>query len=272
MLFEKQEEEQLLQSAIQYVKEAGELIRESMDSMGQIERKKNGSDLVTEVDKRSEGLLRDKIREDYPDHWILSEEDNGEANSYEVLMQNGPGYGWIIDPIDGTTNFIHGIPHFSVSIGIVHEWETIIGVVYNPVTRELFHACKNKGAFRNGIPIRVGNEEVLGDALLATGFQAAEWKQNSFVLQQMDKFAGVCRNLRMIGAASLDLCWLGMGRLTGFWHDGLHPWDSAAGILIVREAGGQVTNRMGSRYQLKDDTLVASNGKVHSEMLKIIQS
>jgi myo-inositol-1(or 4)-monophosphatase len=212
----------------------------------------------------SESLLRNHILKDYSDHWILSEEDNGTLNSYEALQKKGSG-------IDGTTNFIHGIPHFAVSIGIVRDQEPFIAVVYNPLTDELFHARKHFGAFRNDEPIQAGKEKRLGESLLAAGFQAEEWGPNSHLLKQMDKLAGNCRNLRMNGAASLDLCWVAMGRLTGFWHSGLHPWDTAAGVLIVREAGGQVTDNHGNPYQLNHDTLVASNGKIHSEFLSGIE-
>lgn len=264
-------EEILLQSAIAYAKQAGDLIRGRVGDLGDIQEKKNLSDLVTKVDILSETLLRNHILQDYSDHWILSEEDNGSLNSYEALQKKGPGIGWIIDPIDGTTNFIHGIPHFAVSIGIVRDQEPFIGVVYNPLTDELFHARKHFGAFRNGEPIQTGKEQRLEEALLATGFQAEEWKPQSHLMKQIDKLVGNCRNLRINGAASLDLCWVAMGRQSGFWHSGLHPWDTSAGMLIVREAGGQVTDNQGNPYQLHHDTLIASNGKIHSEFLSGIE-
>jgi myo-inositol-1(or 4)-monophosphatase len=266
-----QEESSLMESAIRYAKDAGQLIRDLMMNTHVIERKKNRSDLVTEVDQYSEEFLRQIIHREYPEHWILSEEDNGQADSYQAFVEKGPGYGWIIDPIDGTTNFIHGIPHFAVSIGIVREWLPVVGVVYNPVTDELFYARKNAGAFQNGKKITVSDAECIEDALLATGFQALEWKPNARVLKQMDKLAGTCRSFRLLGAASLDLCWTASGQLTGFWHDGLNPWDAAAGILIVREAGGKVTNRDGEPFYLRDNTLVASNSLIHEEFLAIIK-
>lgn len=271
MMKQAANEETLLQSAIAYAKQAGDLIRGRVGNLGEIQEKKNGSDLVTEVDLLSESFLRNSISHDYSSHWILSEEDNGKLNSYEALLKKESGLGWIIDPIDGTTNFIHGIPHFAVSIGIVRDLKPIIGVVYNPLTDELFHARKGFGAFRNGEPIHAGKEKRIGESLLAAGFQAEEWGPNSHLLQQMDKLAGTCRNLRMNGAASLDLCWVAMGRLTGFWHNGLHPWDTAAGVLIVREAGGKVTDRHGNPYELHHDTLVASNGTIHTVFLSGIE-
>lgn len=265
-------EEAMLQSAIEYAKQAGNLIRGRVGKLEEILEKKNVSDLVTEVDMLSEALLRGNIIQDYSGHWILSEEDNGKLNSYEALLNKGSGLGWILDPIDGTTNFIHGVPHFAVSIGIVRDLEPIIGVVYNPLTDELFHARKHFGAFRNGEPIRTGKERRIGESLLAAGFQAEDWRSDSHLLQQMNMLAGKCRNLRMNGAASLDLCWVAMGRLTGFWHSGLHPWDTSAGVLIVREAGGKVTDQPGNPYQLHHDTLVASNGAIHTEFLSRLES
>ncbi|UOF89597.1 inositol monophosphatase [Fodinisporobacter ferrooxydans] len=269
MNFEK-EESSLLEAAIRYAKDAGQLIRERMNGIQVIEMKKNRSDLVTEVDRYSEEFLRRIIHREYPEHWILSEEDNGQADSFQAFVEKGPGCGWIIDPIDGTTNFIHGIPHFAVSIGIVREWAPIVGVVYNPVTDELFYARKNAGAFRNGEKITVSAADCMEDALLATGFQALEWKPDTRLLKQMNALTGTCRSFRLLGAASLDLCWTASGQLTGFWHDGLHPWDAAAGIVIVREAGGKVTNRDGAPYSLRDNTLVASNSRIHEEFLAVI--
>ncbi|MCK9909421.1 inositol monophosphatase, partial [Microbacteriaceae bacterium K1510] len=148
----------------------------------------------------------------------------------------------------------------------------VVGVVYNPITRELFSARKGNGAFLNDQPVRVGIESSLDEALLATGFQAADWQSHSMPVRQIDRVTGKCRSVRIIGAASLDLCWVASGRLTGFWHDGLHPWDVAAGVLIVKEAGGQVTNRSGSPFALTDATLVASNAAIHPAFLQVIET
>lgn len=263
--------QRLYDSAKAYAKEAGQLIVKHMGNLGTIEQKKNASDLVTEVDKMSEELLRSKIEQDYPDHWILSEEDTGQSNAYEQFQHHGSGYGWIIDPIDGTTNFIHGIPHFSISIGIVKEGEPIIGIVYNPVTDELYSAVKSYGAYLNGRSLRVGKEATLTEAVLATGFQAYDWKSGSRVVRQIDQLAGKSRNVRLIGAASLDLCWIALGRITGFWHEGLNPWDVAAGMLILTEAGGSVTDKDRNPYRLYHDSLVASNTLIHDEFLNAIK-
>ncbi|MGP7817375.1 inositol monophosphatase family protein [Niallia sp. 01092] len=261
----------LYHMAIEYAKQAGSLIKENIGNMGEVVQKKNASDLVTEVDQMTEKMLRQKIKQDFPDHWILSEEDCGQANSYQAFQQFDSGYGWIIDPIDGTTNFIHGIPYYSVSIGIVNNKEPVIGVVLNPMTGELYTARKSMGSFLNEQPLRVGQEMKLTEAIVSTGFQANDFKVGSRVLQQMDKLAGNSRNIRMFGASSLDLCQVASGRLTGFWHEGLNPWDTAAGILIVTEAGGTVTDKDGNPYKLFHESLVASNGNIHNDLLNTIK-
>lgn len=264
-------EQRFYESAMAYAKEAGKLILERAGNMGKIEHKKNASDLVTEVDRMSESLLRYKIRQDYPGHWIISEEDTGTGNPYEAFRRQSSGYGWIIDPIDGTTNFIHRIPHFSVSIGIVKDGEPVIGVVYNPMTDELYTARRSFGAYLNGQPLAAGTESVLIEAVVATGFQANDWKPGSRAARQIDRLAGRSRSVRILGAASLDLCWVAAGRIAGFWHEGLCPWDTAAGMLILTEAGGAVTDMEGKPYRLYHDSLVASNKKIHDEFRSAVQ-
>ncbi|MCY9667078.1 inositol monophosphatase [Paenibacillus alginolyticus] len=265
-------EDAIMQDAILYVKEAGKLIMDLINMPLQIQEKKNQSDLVTEVDVRSEQLLRDRIIRDYPDHWILSEEtDGGREESHRALQQPTAGYGWIIDPIDGTINFIHSIAHFAISIGIVRNGVPICGVVYNPVTNDLYSGRKQGGAFLNGQTIQVGKEQELAQALLATGFQAIDWKPNSVVVGQIGRMTGRVRSVRIMGAASLDLCLVASGRLTGFWHDGLYPWDVAAGIVILQEAGGTITNVAGRPFTLSDSTLIASNSIIHQALISVLQ-
>ncbi|HET6871367.1 MAG TPA: inositol monophosphatase family protein, partial [Sporolactobacillaceae bacterium] len=183
-------EQNLYESAIKITKEAGDLVKKSLGSIREIEQKKNASDLVTEVDKSTEMFIYGKIKEMFPDHWLLSEEDCGQANAYEIFQKQSTGYGWIIDPIDGTTNFIHGIPHFAVSIGIVKNGEPVVGVVFNPITGDLYTARRAFGAFHNGQSLQVDIETKLSEAVVATGFQAGDFKTGSRVLQQMDQLAG----------------------------------------------------------------------------------
>ncbi|GAA3409383.1 inositol monophosphatase family protein [Paenibacillus hodogayensis] len=265
-------EELLVQSAALYAREAGELVAGLMNKPYGIQQKVNRSDLVTEADVSSEKLLRGRIGRDYPDHWILSEESDGANDPFGVCEEPPAGYGWIIDPIDGTINFIHGTSHFAISIGIVKDGVPVAGVVYNPLTDEMFTARLNGGAYVNGERIQVGSEAALGDALLATGFQASEWRPGSGVVEQIGRVVGTSRSMRIMGAASLDLCMVASGKLTGFWHGGLYPWDAAAGIVILSEAGGVVTTDEGRPYRLSDTTLVASNRLIHDGLLGIVAS
>lgn len=265
-------EHAVMQDAIRYVKEAGTLIMELMKKPLHIQEKKNQADLVTEVDVQSEQLLRSRIHRDYPDHWILSEEtDGGKEDSHQTLKQPPAGYGWIIDPVDGTINFIHNIAHFAISVGIVKDGVPIGGVVYNPVTNELYSGQKQGGAFLNGHRLQVGSEQDISQALLATGFRALDWKPNSVVVEQIGRMTGKARSVRIMGAASLDLCLVASGRLTGFWHDGLYPWDVAAGMVILQEAGGVLTDAAGKAYVLSDDSLVASNAIIHQELMSLLK-
>ncbi|MBP1963376.1 inositol monophosphatase family protein [Paenibacillus aceris] len=264
-------EDAVMQDAIRYVKDTGKLIMELMKMPLQIQEKKNQADLVTEVDVRIEHLLRNQIHRDYPDHWILSEEtDGGREDSHHALKQPPAGYGWIIDPVDGTINFIHNIAHFAISVGIVKDGIPVGGVVYNPVTDELYSGRKQGGAFLNGRPLHVGREQDIAQALLATGFRAIDWKPNSVVVEQIGRMTGKVRSVRIMGAASLDLCLVASGRLSGFWHDGLYPWDVTAGMVILQEAGGELTNAAGKPFALSDDTLVASNSFLHQEILSLL--
>lgn len=264
-------EETLLQEAILYAKDAGSLIIALMNEPLQVREKINFSDLVTTVDVKSEERIRELILASHPDHWILSEETDGVAGDVRPgLAKPREGYGWIIDPIDGTINFVHRFAHFAISIGIIKDGQPIIGVVYNPVTRDLYTARAGAGAFWNGSKLAVGTERDFGEALVATGFQATAWREDSVVLRQIRSIAGKARNVRILGSASLDLCHVAAGRLTGFWHDDLYPWDVAAGIVIIREAGGEVTNGEGEPFVLGDDTLVASNGNIHETFLEAL--
>ncbi|NQX70246.1 inositol monophosphatase [Paenibacillus alba] len=264
-------EDAIMQDAIRYVKAAGGLIMELMKKPLQIQEKKNQADLVTKVDMHSEHFLRDQICRDYPDHWILSEEtDGGREDSHHMLLEPRQGYGWIIDPIDGTINFIHHLSHFAISIGVMKDGCPLIGIVYNPVTDELYSARKHGGAFLNDHPLHVGQEQDICEALLATGFQAKDWKPNSVVVEQIGRMTGKARSVRILGAASLDLCLVASGGLTGFWHDGLYPWDVAAGLVILQEAGGQITNAAGKPFELSDTTLVASNSVIHEALISIL--
>ncbi|MGU3472607.1 inositol monophosphatase family protein [Paenibacillus sp. D51F] len=269
-VYELDIEEQLLTAAIAYAREAGEQILRRMKEPYTLGDKVNRSDLVTEVDLLSENLIRRRIGCRYPDHWILSEELDGSRDCFRFMADPPPGYGWIVDPIDGTVNFVHGIPHFAVSIGIVKDGSPLHGVVYNPATDELYQASRGGGAYLNGNQLQADPEGDMACSLLATGFQASDWRKDSVAASQVARVAGVSRSVRVLGAASLELCLVASGRLTGFWHDGLYPWDVAAGLLIVQESGGVVTNASGEPFALHDKTLIASNPSLQPSLLSLL--
>jgi myo-inositol-1(or 4)-monophosphatase len=243
-------------------RDAGQLLLAHFRDDHQIS-KKGRIDLVTEMDVRAEKLIVDQIRLRFPDHEILAEELGSHAG-------NGP-YKWIIDPLDGTTNYAHGYRFFSVSIAIEWEKELILGVVYDPVTEELFSATKGQGATLNNHPIHVSDENQLIDSLLVTGFSydQEEIKKN---LEYFNRMILHSRAIRRDGSAALDLCYVACGRFEGFWEVSLKPWDVAAGRLIVEEAGGTVTNFRGSPSTIYRPELLASNGKIHGSMMALLTS
>ena len=223
--------------------------------------KKGRIDLVTEMDLKVEKIIVDQIRLRFTDHEILAEEQGFQG-------ADGP-YKWIIDPLDGTTNYAHGYRFFSVSIAVETEGELIVGVVYDPVTDELFSATRGQGATLNDQPIHVSQEDQLIDSLLSTGFSydREKIKKN---LEPFNRMILHSQALRRDGSAALDLCYVACGRFDGFWELSLKPWDVAAGRLIVEEAGGSVTAFGGSPCTIYDPELLASNGKIHLAMMEIL--
>jgi myo-inositol-1(or 4)-monophosphatase len=242
---------------------AGNILRERISGRREIFYK-GEINLVTEMDRLSERTVVETILESFPDHGILAEEDAQIENSSQFL--------WIIDPLDGTTNYAHGYPSFSVSIGLERSGDVIVGVVYDPMRDELFSAARGQGAFLNGKPIAVSRNDVLIRSLLATGFpyDRAVSKENN--LNYFNALIMASQEIRRSGSASLDLCALAAGRLDGYWELKLHPWDVAAGSLIVLEAGGSVSDFTGTRFSIRDKELVASNGRIHGLMLDILNA
>ena len=242
---------------------AGNILRERIRGNREVTYK-GEINLVTEMDRFSERTVVETILETFPDHGILAEE---EAN-----IENGSGFLWIIDPLDGTTNYAHGYPSFSVSIGLERSGDVIVGVVYDPMRDELFSAIRGQGAFLNGNTITVSRNNVLIRSLLATGFpyDRAVSKENN--LNYFNALIMASQEIRRSGSASLDLCAVAAGRLDGYWELKLHPWDVAAGSLIVQEAGGTVSDFTGSRFSIRDKEIVASNGRIHGLMLEILNA
>ncbi len=229
-----------------------------------ISRKEGVNNLVTEADHASEKAIISVIKKKYPDHRILGEE-SGETNT-------GSTYKWIIDPIDGTINFAHGIPLNCVSLAVEKEGEIIMAAVFNPHLHELFFAEKGKGATLNGQPIQVSSQSETIHACLVTGFPYSYINMPNGPLEIFERFIRKGVPVRRLGSAAIDLCWVACGRFDGFYEHKLEAWDSAAGYLIVEEAGGKVTDFEGKKFSPYQHRVLATNGKIHDEMLDLINN
>lgn len=259
--------------AINCAAKAGEWIKTKLGNHTSLSLKYSAQDLVTEVDKGSEKMIRSLIQTHFPGHSFLGEEgvEPGPEASVKALQSvRDAEYLWIVDPVDGTTNFVHGFPFFSVSIALAHKGEVIVGVVYDPMRDELFVAEKGKGAYVRGKRMTVANEETMKQSLIATGFPADPTFAQPLNMRQLATVAPEVRNIRSGGSAALHMAYVAAGRLTGFWEIGLNAWDLAAGSLLVTESGGQVTDTKGSAYDLGVRHVVASNGHIHEEFLAIL--
>jgi len=259
----------MLNIAVKAARRAGDLIMRSMNRVHQLEvRSKERNDFVTEVDLRAEKDIIDTIRMSYPDHGFLAEESGHTDGS--KLNDGDDEFVWIIDPLDGTTNFIHGFPQFAVSIGLQRRGKMECGVIYDPLKQELFTAARGDGARLDDRRIRVSKQVYLEGALIGTGFP---FRNNT---QWLDPYMGIFRELtqqaagiRRPGAASLDLAYVAAGRLDGFWEMGLSPWDTAAGTMLIIEAGGRIGTLTGEDY-LQQGDLVAGTPKVYEALLATI--
>ncbi len=247
--------------ASEAARQAGEVLKEGLGKRKRIEYK-GEINLVTEIDRRAERVIIRLIRASYPEHAILAEEGEGK--------EGRSGYKWIIDPLDGTTNYAHGYPCFCSSIALERNGEVILGVVYDPLRDELFSAEKGKGAYLNGKRISVSSIGRLIRSLLATGF-TYDIKRDQRNLKHFRNFILSSQAIRRDGSAALDLCYLGAGRFDGFWELKLSAWDVAAGALIVEEAGGRVTDFRGGKFSIYSREILASNGRIHREMIRILQ-
>jgi myo-inositol-1(or 4)-monophosphatase len=253
---------QYLEVAIEAAREAGAMLRETFDQPKNISYK-GEVDLVTESDRRAEALILAKLRKHFPAHDLVAEEGTGSSA--------GSPYVWHVDPLDGTTNFAHGYPCFAASIGLVENGEPLVGVVFDPVGDELFTAARGEGAFLNGKPMRVSTVETLSRSLVATGFPTHQ-RKNSANMEYYWEFTLRTHGVRRDGSAALDLCSVAAGRFEAFWEFRLNSWDTAAGILLVREAGGMVTDLAGQPYLPGGVAMLASNGLVHQEARQVISS
>jgi myo-inositol-1(or 4)-monophosphatase len=254
----------LLNIAIQAARQASKTVLRFMDRLDSIEiNRKARNDFVTEVDRRSEQEIIHVIRKAYPDHAILGEE-SGHSEGNEFC--------WVIDPLDGTTNYIHGFPHFCISIAVKNQDQLEAGVVYDPVRNELFAAARGKGATVNDRRMRVSSVKKLEEALIGTGFPQREIEHSQEFLKIFQLVFPQCAGVRRAGAAALDLAYVAAGRLDGFWESHLKEWDMAAGVLIIQEAGGIVSDFEAGKNHLAQGDLIAGNSKTHKALLEIIES
>ncbi len=253
--------EEFYHFAIDISLKAGEEILNLLPHIHEISYK-GAINLVTEADLKSEAIIKKAIRKRYPNHTILAEESG--------LEERGD-IRWIIDPLDGTTNFAHGLPWFCTSLALEIEGEIVLGIIYNPVLKECFSAIKEKGAFLNQKPIKVSQTKELGKALLATGFPYDIQQNPEPVMTRFRNMIMHARGVRRAGSAALDLCYVACGRFDGFWEERLQPWDTAAGMLIVQEAGGMVSDFSGNFYSIYGKEILATNGFLHKDMLKTLE-
>ena len=254
---------EVLELAVRLARRAGSLQREHYERRFEIGTKSTPSDLVTAVDHACEALIVEALAAERPGDAVVAEEGRGRD-------RDGAEWRWVIDPLDGTVNFAHGYPRFCVSIGVERRGEREVAVVYDPLLDELFTATRGAGARLGGRPIRVSGEAELGRALVATGF-AYDDDRRAANLGPFCAFARAARGIRRDGSAALDLCYVACGRLDGFWEIALHPWDVAAGLLIVTEAGGRVSDLRGGPAPRSGGQIVASNGRLHAAMLELLR-
>ncbi|WP_259782768.1 inositol monophosphatase family protein [Aestuariispira ectoiniformans] len=229
--------------------------------------RKGPADFVSSADRKAERIIREELQKARPEYGFLMEEGGEIASDDE--------HRFIIDPLDGTSNFLHGLPHFAVSIALEKKGEVIAGVIYDPVKDELFWAEKGKGAFLNSRRLRVSARARLSDSIFATGIPfmgMQEGEGHQLFLRRLEKVMGKTAGVRRWGAAALDLAYVAAGRYDGFWERGLNPWDVAAGLLMVKEAGGFVTDAQGRQYKFKSEDLVAGNDKIHKSLLDLLRS
>jgi len=248
-----------LDAATEIALEAGKILREEFSHPPSISYK-GDVDLVTQADKRSEQAIVDRLKKYFPDHAVAAEEGLGHETDSE--------FRWHVDPLDGTTNFAHGYPCFCVSLGLAQCDSLLAGVIYNPIYDELFAAARGEGATLNGKKLRVSANATLATSLLCTGFPVHN-RQSSPNLQYYGEFTMRSHGVRRDGSAALDLAFVAAGRFDGFWEFGLNRWDTAAGVLIIEEAGGKVTNFAGEPYRLGGPVILATNGLIHEEMRSV---
>ena len=252
----------LLETAVEASRKAGDLLKDNFGKSIRVNYK-GRIDLVTELDVRAESLIIQTIRDNFPEHDILTEESR--------IPQKGADYRWIIDPLDGTTSYAHGYPFFGVSIAVENRGTVKVGVVYNPLLDELFHAVRGEGSFLNGKAIHVSTTTELKMSLLSTGFPYNIGDYPGRNLNNFNRAVMQSQGIRRDGSAALDLCHVAGGRNDGFWERGLLPWDVAAGSLLVTEAGGKFTDFLGKKTDIFGRETLATNGIIHEQMISLLE-
>jgi myo-inositol-1(or 4)-monophosphatase len=254
----------MLNFAMQTARDAGQILLDKFGRKINVS-KKGDINLVTEADLASEKFIIERIKSHYPKHSILAEE-SGEA----VIIGGSSRWKWIIDPLDGTTNFAHGYPCFCVTLALEYEERIVVGVTYDPTRDEMFSAERGDGASLNGRQIRVSETEKLSEALIVTGFPY-DFKRKVNFARNLTEFLMRSRGVRRDGSAAIDMAYVACGRFDGFWEEGLNPWDVAAGLLLIEEAGGRVTYYDDSPFSIYQPPICASNGLIHAEMIEVLR-
>lgn len=253
----------MLNIAVRAARSGGRVLLRYFDHVDALEITSKGvNDFVSEVDRNAEQAIIEVLRQTYPDHAILAEESG---------TTEGNDYQWVIDPLDGTTNYLHGFPQFAVSIALKYRGRLEVGVVYNPLSEEMFTACRGSGALLNDRKIRVSNRKDLKGALLGTGFPFRDFQHIDAYMGMFKDLCSQTAGIRRPGSAALDFAYVAAGRLDGFWELGLSEWDFAAGALLIREAGGLVTDIAGGEQYLKTGNVIAGNVKLHNALLRTIR-
>jgi myo-inositol-1(or 4)-monophosphatase len=254
----------MIETAVEAAMEAGRFLKMNVGKFRHVERKEGQeTNLVTEIDKRSEEIIISKIKQRYHHHDFLAEE----SGSHDTKSD----YRWIIDPLDGTLNFTHGFPIFCVSLALEIKGEVVLGVVYDPNADELYTAEKGRGAMLNHKPIRVSTTSSLIESMLVTGFPYHIRTNPDHAIEHFNNFLMEAQAIRRLGSAALDLCYVAAGRFDGFWEVALNPWDMAAGVLLVQEAGGKYTDFRGFPTTIYQKQLLVSNGKIHDKMVEVLK-
>ncbi len=254
----------MIDKVVEIAREAGTAVRKGFGKKHSLEYKTNLSNFVTETDKESERIIIDFIKKEFPSHSVLAEESGEHRSSSEYL--------WVIDPLDGTSNFAHGLPIFSVSIGVQKNGETICGAVYDVMRDEMFYAEMGSGSYCNSERLSVSINDDLKKSMLVTGFPYDISENPDFAMERFNAFLKEARAIRRLGSAAIDFCYVASGVFDGFWEVSLNSWDACAGSLIVEEAGGLVTDFAEKRITIGTKQYLASNGKVHQAMIDILKA